>query len=65
MMEKEQLESKYRRMGKDIERNFQRKKDDIEQQLGLVYQKLNKVDSGRTKDIELQPVETFVVDTET
>ena len=52
-------------MGKDIERNFQRKKDDIEQKLGLVYQKINQVDSGRTKDIELQPVETFVVDTET
>ena len=52
-------------MGEDIEKAFRRKKDDIEEKLGLIYQKVNQADSGRTKDLELQPVESFVVDTET
>lgn len=52
-------------MGENIENAFRRKKDDIEEQLGLIYQKINKADSTRTKDIELQPVESYVIDTET
>lgn len=62
--ERLQLENKYVRRGIQLQEAFQRKKDQIEQQLGLIYEKKKEVESGRTRDIELHPVETFVVDTE-
>ena len=32
--------------------------------LGLIYEGGHRADSGRTKDLELQPVESYVVDNE-
>lgn len=59
-----ELEQKYKQRGLELEHAFKKRRDDIEEKLGLIYQREEKVEEGRTNEIELEPVESYVVDTE-